>query len=97
MTIVGPDDPLVAGVVDAFEGRRTSCLRPKKANAAILRRFEGIFQGPDEEVLESHLQPMRHLIMQMRHLHIWRTAKMPIVLKADGLALGKGVSDLQHS
>ena len=49
LAIVGPDDPLVAGVADAFIGCWNPCVWTK-SQCSNYRRIEGIFQGPDEEV-----------------------------------------------
>ncbi len=88
-TIVGPDDPLVAGAVDAFESAGLTVFGPRK-NAAIIEGSKAFskdlmkkynipsasyetFHNPDEAI--AYIEK----------------GKFPIVIKADGLALGKGV------
>ena len=89
LTVIGMDDPLVAGVVDVFEARGLRVFGPRK-NAAILEGSKAFskdlmkkYNIPTAayEVFTSAEDALRYL----------ETAKMPIVLKADGLALGKGV------
>lgn len=89
LTIIGPDDPLVAGIVDVFEEKGLRVFGPRK-NAAIIEgskafskdlmkkyniptAFYETFDNPDAAI--TYLMDCR----------------FPIVLKADGLALGKGV------
>lgn len=89
LTVIGMDDPLVGGVVDAFEAEGLRVFGPRK-NAAILEGSKAFSKDlmkkyhiptaayetfSDPEAAEKYLE----------------TAKFPIVLKADGLALGKGV------
>lgn len=89
LTIVGPDDPLVAGAVDAFEAaglkvfgprKRAACLEGSKSFSKDLMKKHGIPTAA-YETFNSPEAALAYL----------ETAKMPIVLKADGLALGKGV------
>ncbi|RDY31529.1 phosphoribosylamine--glycine ligase [Lachnotalea glycerini] len=89
LTIVGPDDPLVAGIVDSFEAAGLRVFGPRK-NAAILEGSKAFskdlmkkyniptaayekFDNPDDAI--AYLEKV----------------EFPIVVKADGLALGKGV------
>ncbi len=89
LTIVGPDDPLVGGIVDAFEAAGLRVFGPR-ANAAILEGSKAFSKdlmkkyGIPTAAYENFTDPET----AMEYL---KTAKMPIVLKADGLALGKGV------
>ena len=89
LTIVGPDDPLVGGIVDAFEAAGLRVFGPR-ANAAILEGSKAFSKdlmkkyGIPTAAYENFTDPEA----AMEYL---KTAKMPIVLKADGLALGKGV------
>ncbi len=88
-TIIGPDDPLVRGIVDSFEAASLKVFGPRK-NAAIIEGSKAFskdlmkkynipsasyetFSDPDEAI--TYLEK----------------GKFPVVLKADGLALGKGV------
>ncbi|SFT32600.1 phosphoribosylamine--glycine ligase [Lachnospiraceae bacterium XBD2001] len=88
-TIVGMDDPLVGGIVDAFEAEGLKVFGPRK-NAAILEGSKAFSKdlmkkyGIPTAAYENFDDPQRALAYL-------ETAKMPIVLKADGLALGKGV------
>lgn len=90
LTIIGMDDPLVGGVVDVFEARGLKVFGPRK-NAAILEGSKAFSKdlmkkyGIPTAGYENFDDPQKAL----DYLHI--QAKFPIVLKADGLALGKGV------
>ena len=89
LTIIGPDDPLAAGAVDAFEAAGLRVFGPRK-NAAILEASKAFSKdlmkkyGIPTAAYETFTSPEAALAYL-------ETAKMPIVLKADGLALGKGV------
>lgn len=89
LTIIGPDDPLVAGVADAFTEAGLKVFGPAK-NAAIIEGSKAFSKdlmkkygipSAAYETFDSADDALQYL----------ETAKMPIVLKADGLALGKGV------
>lgn len=89
LTIVGMDDPLVGGIVDVFEAEGLRVFGPRK-NAAILEGSKAFskdlmkkYNIPTAayETFDAPEEALRYL----------ETAKFPIVLKADGLALGKGV------
>lgn len=90
LTIIGMDDPLVGGVVDVFEARGLKVFGPRK-NAAILEGSKAFSKdlmkkyGIPTAGYENFDDPEKAL----DYLHA--QAKFPIVLKADGLALGKGV------
>ncbi|MCM1283965.1 MAG: phosphoribosylamine--glycine ligase [Muribaculaceae bacterium] len=87
--IIGMDDPLVGGIVDVFEAEGIRVFGPRK-NAAILEGSKAFSKDLMKKyhiptaAYESFTDPQEAL----RYLE---TAKLPIVLKADGLALGKGV------
>ncbi|MBO7357761.1 MAG: phosphoribosylamine--glycine ligase [Lachnospiraceae bacterium] len=89
LTIVGPDDPLVGGIVDVFEARGLRVFGPRK-NAAILEGSKAFSKdlmkkyGIPTAAYENFDDPKKAEEYLMH-------ADMPIVLKADGLALGKGV------
>lgn len=90
LTIIGMDDPLVGGIVDVFEAKGLKVFGPRK-NAAILEGSKAFskdlmkkYQIPTA-AYENFDDPAKAL----EYLHT--QAKFPIVLKADGLALGKGV------
>ena len=88
-TIVGMDDPLVGGIVDVFEAEGLKVFGPRK-NAAIL---EGSKAFSKDLMKKYHIPTAAYenFTDPEEALKYLETAKMPIVLKADGLALGKGV------
>jgi phosphoribosylamine--glycine ligase len=89
LAIIGPDDPLVGGIVDVFEKRGIRTFGPKK-NAAILEGSKAF----SKDLMKKYNIPTasyENFDDPEKALKYLETAKMPIVLKADGLALGKGV------
>lgn len=87
--VVAPDDPLVLGCVDALEKRGIPCFGPNKRAAVIegskvfsknLMKKYGI-PTAEYRVFDSPLEALEYI----------ETAPIPTVIKADGLALGKGV------
>ena len=88
-TIVGMDDPLVGGIVDVFEAEGLKVFGPRK-NAAILEGSKAF----SKDLMKKYNIPTaayENFTDPQAALAYLETAKMPIVLKADGLALGKGV------
>lgn len=88
-TIVGPDDPLVAGAVDAFEAEGLKVFGPRK-NAAIIEGSKAF----SKDLMKKYGIPTaayENFDNAEAALQYLETADFPIVLKADGLALGKGV------
>lgn len=88
-TIVGMDDPLVGGIVDRFEEEGLKVFGPRK-NAAILEGSKAF----SKDLMKKYNIPTaayENFTDADEALKYLETAKMPIVLKADGLALGKGV------
>ena len=88
-TIVGMDDPLVGGIVDVFEAEGLKVFGPRK-NAAILEGSKAF----SKDLMKKYNIPTaayENFTDPQEALAYLETAKMPIVLKADGLALGKGV------
>ncbi len=87
--VVAPDDPLVLGAVDALEEIGVRCFGPR-ANAAILEGSK-VFS---KQLMQKYGIPTAQFAVfsdmdaALRYLD---TAKIPTVVKADGLALGKGV------
>lgn len=88
-TIVAPDDPLAAGLVDALEARghrafgpnkRAARIESSKAFAKALMKKYGIPTAA-YEIFDDYEKALAYV----------RGGKFPVVLKADGLALGKGV------
>ncbi len=90
LTIIGMDDPLVGGVVDVFEKRGMKVFGPRK-NAAVLEGSKAF----SKDLMKKYKIPTagyENFDDSEKALEYLRTeAKFPIVLKADGLALGKGV------
>ena len=87
--IVGMDDPLVGGLVDKMEEAGIKTFGPKK-NAAILEGSKAF----SKDLMKKYNIPTaayENFDSAKEALAYLETAKMPIVLKADGLALGKGV------
>ncbi len=88
-TIIGMDDPLVGGIVDVFEAEGLKVFGPRK-NAAILEGSKAF----SKDLMKKYNIPTaayENFTSPEEALKYLETAKMPIVLKADGLALGKGV------
>lgn len=89
LTIIGMDDPLVGGVVDVFEKRGLRVFGPRK-NAAVIEGSKAF----SKDLMKKYNIPTaayENFDTPEAALAYLETAKMPIVLKADGLALGKGV------
>jgi phosphoribosylamine---glycine ligase len=89
LTVVGPETPLVAGVVDAFEAAALACFGPRKLAA----RLEGSKRFT-KEFLARHRIPTAGYAAFTRETFdpaAIRAQRPPIVVKADGLAAGKGV------
>ena len=87
--VVAPDDPLVLGAVDALEEKGIPCFGPR-ANAAII---EGSKVFAKDLMKKYHIPTAQYEVFTdmeaaLRYLN---TAPVPTVIKADGLALGKGV------
>ncbi len=88
-TIVGMDDPLVGGLVDVLEAEGIKVFGPRK-NAAILEGSKAF----SKDLMKKYRIPTaayENFDDAQAALAYLETAKFPIVLKADGLALGKGV------
>lgn len=98
LTIVGPEGPLVAGIVDQFKAHNLCIFGPSKVNAQLegsksfAKRFMQQFNIPTAHYQEfTDTEPA---------LDFLSTQNFPIVIKADGLAAGKGVvvaQDLQQA
>ena len=89
LTVIGMDDPLVGGIVDAFEAEGLRVFGPRK-NAAILEGSKAFSKDLMKKynIPTAAYETFTSADEAKRYLE---TAKYPIVLKADGLALGKGV------
>lgn len=90
LVVIGPDDPLADGIVDAFEAKNIPVFGPRK-NAAhiegsktfmkdLLKKYD--IPTAAYEKFDDYEQALAYL----------RTRPVPIVIKADGLAAGKGVT-----
>ena len=89
LTIVGMDDPLVGGLVDEMEAAGLRVFGPRK-NAAILEGSKAF----SKDLMKKYNIPTaayENFDDPEKALAYLESAKMPVVLKADGLALGKGV------
>lgn len=89
MTVVAPDDPLAAGLVDLLESKGFRAFGPRK-NSAIIEASKAFSKNlmkkyniptADYEEFDSYDKAMEYI----------KKASYPLVVKADGLALGKGV------
>jgi len=89
LTIVGMDDPLVGGIVDVFEKEGLRVFGPRK-NAAILEGSKAF----SKDLMKKYNIPTagyENFTDADEAIAYLKKADFPIVLKADGLALGKGV------
>src|SRR5271155_2144304 len=89
LTIVGPEGPLVAGIVDRFTDAGRACFGPSRAAA----RLEGS-KAYTKEFLERHCIPTASYATFTADTFdpaYVRAQRLPLVVKADGLAAGKGV------
>lgn len=94
LTFVGPEDPLVGGIVDKFEANNLKIFGPR-ANAAIV---EGSKAFSKEIMKKYHIPTAKYETFTdyEKAKAYLEKQKMPIVLKADGLAAGKGVIIAQN-
>ena len=89
LVVVGPDDPLAAGLVDALEAAGLRAFGPRKS-AAILEGSKAF----SKDLMKKYGIPTaayETFDTPEAALEYLETAPVPVVLKADGLALGKGV------
>ncbi len=89
LTVVGPDDPLALGIVDLFNADRLRIFGPTKAAARL--ESSKIFA---KELMRAQKVPTAEAqtFSDSNHaLDYCEQLKFPVVIKADGLALGKGV------
>ena len=90
LTIVGPETPLVLGIVDSFSAAGLRCFGPSRAAA----RLEGS-KAFSKEFLSRHRIPTASYATftdENFDADYIRRQRLPLVVKADGLAAGKGVS-----
>ncbi|MBQ9251985.1 MAG: phosphoribosylamine--glycine ligase [Clostridia bacterium] len=87
--VVAPDDPLVAGCVDALEAEGIPCFGPR-ANAAIIEGSKVFAKNLMKQygIPTARYETFDDAEAALKYLE---TAPIPTVIKADGLALGKGV------
>ena len=87
--VVAPDDPLVLGAVDALEAAGIACFGPNAKAAAI----EGSKVFAKELMKKYGIPTAEYSVFDdmEKALEYVETASVPVVVKADGLALGKGV------
>ena len=87
--VVAPDDPLVLGMVDALEEAGVACFGPRK-NAAIIEGSKVFSKNLMKKygIPTAAYETFSHMEDALAYLE---TTKIPTVVKADGLALGKGV------
>lgn len=89
LTIIGMDDPLVGGIVDLFEEKGLRVFGPRK-NAAVIEGSKAF----SKDLMKKYQIPTaayETFSDPEAAVHYLETSEYPIVLKADGLALGKGV------
>ena len=89
LTVIGPEGPLVAGIVDRFSAAGLACFGPSRAAAQL----EGS-KAYTKEFLKRHSIPSAGYATFTRDSFdpaYIRTQRLPVVVKADGLAAGKGV------
>jgi phosphoribosylamine---glycine ligase len=97
LTVVGPEQPLAAGLVDAFESRGKKVFGPRKLAARLetskvfAKEFMRRWKIPTAGFRTFTIQQQNELLQYLKR------AEYPLVLKADGLAAGKGVSIVQSS
>ena len=89
LTVVGPEVPLVAGIVDRFRGAGLRCFGPRRLAAQL----EGSKTFAKQFLVRHNIPTARHAAFGqlMPALAYVRKQGAPIVIKADGLAAGKGV------
>ncbi len=89
LTIVGPEGPLVAGIVDRFTAAGRACFGPSRAAA----RLEGSKAFTKEFLARHRIPTAGYAAFNAENFDpaYVRARRLPIVVKADGLAAGKGV------
>ena len=89
LTVVGMDDPLIGGIVDVFEARGLKVFGPRK-NAAVLEGSKAF----SKELMKKYDIPTAQyetFTDADKAMAYVKECRIPVVLKADGPALGKGV------
>jgi phosphoribosylamine--glycine ligase len=98
LTVVGPEQPLILGIVDEFEKRKLKIFGPKK-EAALIEGSKGFAK---EFMKRYHIPTASFKIFEQKEeaIDFVRSSEFPLVIKADGLAAGKGafvVEDLKSA
>jgi phosphoribosylamine--glycine ligase len=89
LTVIGPDDPLAAGIVDLFQAEKLRAFGPNKSAARL--ESSKIFA---KELMQAQKIPTagaKTFSKSNEALRYCEEVRFPVVIKADGLALGKGV------
>ncbi|AEV69595.1 phosphoribosylamine--glycine ligase [Acetivibrio clariflavus] len=94
LVVVAPDDPLAAGMVDALENEGIRAFGPRK-NAAIIESSKAFAK---DLMKKYNIPTAKYEVFEKSSdaLEYLKNQKFPIVVKADGLALGKGVIIAQN-
>lgn len=91
LTVIGPEEPLVLGIVDAFQEAQLNVFGPNKACST----FEGSKDFTKIFLTKYDIPTAKYLTFtkeeEAKALEAVRTFSLPVVVKADGLAAGKGV------
>lgn len=91
LTIIGPEEPLVLGIVDAFEAEGLPVFGPNK----VCSTFEGSKDFTKSFLTKYGIPTAKYLTFtneeETKALEAVKTFDLPVVVKADGLAAGKGV------
>ncbi|GGH09902.1 phosphoribosylamine--glycine ligase [Paenibacillus segetis] len=90
LVVVGPDDPLVDGIVDAFEAKNIPVFGPRK-NAAYIEGSKTFMKDllKKYDIPTAAYEKFDNYEAALKYL---QSQSLPIVIKADGLAAGKGVT-----
>jgi len=87
LVVVGPEAPLVAGLADALAGAGLACFGPSSAAAAL----EGSKAHAKEVMAAAGVPTAAHSVVETVAAGMAAIDRCPVVIKADGLAAGKGV------
>ena len=95
IVVVGPEDPLVKGIYDFFKQDRQLAMIPVVGPSKTGAQLEGSKDFAKAFMLRHHIPTARYLSVSKRNMQegivFLHSLKAPYVLKADGLAAGKGV------
>ena len=92
LTIVGPEGPLALGITDAFKAANLACLGPSQAAARLesSKLFSKAFMQR-HNIPTAYSQSFNNQEKEQAEDYIKNRLDFPVVIKADGLAAGKGV------